>query len=94
MVSLTRKPLDPEEKWVTIIVIYGDQSKEMKVNVKATVTAMVIEQAIREFNLPEKDPRNYQVFYEGRLLDPHKSLEEQGIKEGAKLVLAHVHVVG
>lgn len=82
-----------EEKWITVTVIYGDQSKDMRFNIKQPVQVVIV-RAIQEFNLPEKNPRNYQIFYESKRLDPHRSLEEQGIKEGAKLVLAHVHVVG
>lgn len=83
----------PEEKRVTVTVIYGDQSKDLEFNIKQPVQVVIVK-AIQEFNLPEKNPRNYQVFHENKLLDPHKSLEEQGVGEGAKLVLAHVHVVG
>lgn len=82
-----------EEKWITVTVVYGDQSKDLAFNPKQPVQVVIV-RGIQEFNLPEKNPENYQVFYESKRLDPHQSLEEEGIMEGAKLVLAHVHVVG
>lgn len=89
----SEKKHDHEEKWITVTVLYGDQSKTLDFNVKQPVQRVIVK-SIQEFNLPEKRPQNYQVFYENKQLDPHKSLEEQGIKEGAKIVLTHVHVVG
>ena len=82
-----------EEQWITVTVIYGDQSKDLAFNAKQPVQVVIV-RAIQEFNLPEKNPQNYQVFYESKRLELHQSLEGQGITEGAKLVLAHVHVVG
>jgi uncharacterized ubiquitin-like protein YukD len=81
-----------EEKWIKVIVIYGDRSETFNFNINFTITR-VVEEAIKRFNLPPP-PVNYQVFYEGKLLEPHKSLKDYGIKEGDKLVLVHVHVVG
>lgn len=93
MIEQTEGVSEREEKWITITVIYGDQSKDLDFNPKQPVQVVIV-RAIQEFNLPEKNPQNYQIFYESKQLDPHKSLEAQGVKEGAKLVLAHVHVVG
>jgi hypothetical protein len=81
-----------EEKWITVAIIYADQSMSFKFNINFIIKR-VIEEAIRGFNLPPP-PVNYQIFYNNQLLDPNKSLKHYGIKEGAKLVLAHVHVVG
>lgn len=81
-----------EDKWINVVVIYGDRSETFSFNINFTITR-VIEEAIRRFNLPPP-PVNYQVFYEGKLLESHKSLKDYGVKEGAKLVLVHVHVAG
>jgi len=81
-----------EEKWINVTIIYGDRAEVFSFNINFTITR-VIEEAIKKFN-PPPPPVNYQVFYEGKLLESHKSLKDYGIKEGTKLVLAHVHVVG
>jgi len=81
-------------------IIYGDSEKVIDVDETKEIWVEVIPKAIsaKVFNLPPP-PINYQLFYsrkppEMMLLDPHKSLKEENIPEGATLVLAHVHMVG
>jgi uncharacterized ubiquitin-like protein YukD len=81
-----------EETWIHVTIVYGDRAEVFSFNINFTILR-VVEEARRRFNLPPP-PVNYQVFYEGKLLEPNKSLKDYGIKEGARLVLAHVHVVG
>lgn len=48
----------------------------------------LIEETIREFNLPEDALYVLRVESNGRLLDPEKTLEEQGIKTGERLLFS------
>lgn len=83
----------PEEQWITVTIIYGEQSKPFKFNIHFVIRR-VLEEAIRAFGL-QPPLVNYQIFYNNTLLsDLNKSLKDYGIPDGARLVLAHVHVVG
>jgi len=79
-------------------IIYSDSEKVINVDETKEIWVEVIPKATKVFNLPPP-PINYQLFYprkptEMMLLDPHKSLKEKNIPEGATLVLAHIHIVG
>jgi len=82
--------------WIKVKVVYGGRAKEFDFNIDFKVLR-VVEEVYRAFGLPPP-PVNYQLFsVEGggpEVLDFHKTLREQGVKNGSKLVLVHVHVVG
>jgi len=82
-----------EEKWITVSILYGNQSKEFSFQVHFNIRR-VLEEAIRSFGL-QPPMENYQLFYNNQQLsDLNKSLQDYGIPDKATLVMAHVHVVG
>jgi len=82
-----------EKNWITVDILYGNQSQKFDFNIHFTIRK-VLEESIKAFKL-QPPTENYQLFYENtQLSDLNKSLLDYQIPEGAKLVMAHVHVVG
>jgi hypothetical protein len=82
-----------EKNWISVTIIYGNQSKSFDFNIHFTIRR-VLEEAIKAFG-QQPPVENYQLFYnDQQLSELNRSLQDYDIPEDAKLVMAHVHIVG
>jgi hypothetical protein len=74
-----------------VVTISSDlfDSPEQEASVRENLPVRtLIEETIKEFNLPEDALYVLRVESNGRLLDPEKTLEQQGIKTGERLLFS------
>jgi uncharacterized ubiquitin-like protein YukD len=77
---------------ITIRTVEGETWTD-KFNTHETVKSL-IQRGLAHFSIQPAPGVTYHLLYEGRVLDDNKSLEQEGIKDGATLLLGTEAQVG